>query len=80
MEGLPDFHTYTMWYTNHPIPIGKLIKGYIPPVKKGWMIGCGEYGTEGLDYADLMKRRYPSEWLKKDEEGNWFQPRLLGHR
>lgn len=44
------------------------------------MIGCGEYGTEGLDYADLMKRRYPSEWLKKDEEGNWFQPRLLGHR
>ena len=77
MEGLPDFHTYTMWYTNHPIPIGKLVKGYIPPVKKGWMIGCGEYGAEGLDYTDLMQRCYPAEWLEMDEEGNWYPTQIV---
>lgn len=71
-EGMPDFHTYTMWYSHHPIPVGKLSRGYIPPVKEGWMIGCGEYGAEGLDPVDLMKRRYPSEWLATNDKGEWY--------
>lgn len=77
MEGMPDFHTYTMWYTNHGEPIGRLMRGYLPPVKEGWMIGCGEYGAEGLDPADLMKRRYPAEWLKCDENGNWYPDKIV---
>lgn len=76
-EGMPDFHTYTMWYSNHPIPIGRLAKGVIPPVKEGWMIGCGEYGAEGLDFAELMRERYPKEWLEKDEDGNWYPTKIV---
>jgi hypothetical protein len=71
-EGMPDFHTYTMWYTNHPLPIGKFMRGYLPPVKSGWMIGCGEYGAEGLDNEDVMLKRYPGEWLETDEFGRWY--------
>lgn len=77
MEGMPDFHTYTMWYTNHGEPIGRLMRGYLPPVKEGWMMGCGEYGAEGLDPADLMKRRYPKEWISCDEAGNWYPDRIV---
>lgn len=76
-EGMPDFHTYTMWYSHHPIPVGKLAKGYIPPVKPGWMIGCGEYGAEGLDPVDLMQRRYPKEWLEKNEKGEWYPTKIV---
>ena len=76
-SGMPDFHTYTMWYSNHPIPVGRLAQGVIPPVKEGWMIGCGEYGAEGLDHTKLMLERYPEEWLEKDEEGNWYPTRIV---
>ncbi|MCL2572802.1 MAG: hypothetical protein FWE11_10415 [Defluviitaleaceae bacterium] len=76
-QGMPDFHTYTMWYTNHPIPIGKLIRGYIPPVKKGWMIGCGEYGAEGLDNESIMQTRYPKDWIQEDENGRWYPNKII---
>lgn len=76
-EGMPDFHTYTMWYSHHPIPVGKLARGYIPPVKEGWMIGCGEYGAEGLDPADLMRRRYPKQWLETNEKGEWYPTNIV---
>lgn len=76
-EGMPDFHTYTMWYTNHGEPIGRLMRGYLPPVKEGWMIGCGEYGAEGLDSADLMRRRYPASWTACDENGCWYPDRIV---
>lgn len=76
-EGMPDFHTYTMWYSNHPIPIGKLARGYIPPVKQGWMIGCGEYGAEGLDHENIMLERYPKEWLTKNEDGEWYPTEIV---
>ncbi len=77
MEGMPDFHTYTMWYSHHPIPVGKLARGYIPPVKPGWMIGCGEYGAEGLDPVELMLRRYPQEWLEKNDKGEWYPTAIV---
>ena len=76
-EGMPDFHCYTMWYSNHGEPIGRLRKGYLPPVMDGWMMGCGEYGAEGLDPADLMMRRYPREWLAKNEDGSWFPDKIV---
>ncbi len=62
---MPDVHAYTMWYNGHCISFGELHRGYWDKVKPGWFYGCGEYGTEGLDYADLMRRRYPKEWLKE---------------
>lgn len=76
-EGMPDFHCYTMWYTNHGEPIGRLMRGYLPPVKTGWMIGCGEYGAEGLDNEAVMHKFYPKEWLAQDEGGNWYPDRIV---
>lgn len=76
MEGMPDFHCYTMWYSNHGQPLGKLMKGYLPPVKEGWKIGCGEYGAEGLDSLEVMRECYPEAWLKPDAEGHWYPDRI----
>jgi len=76
-EGMPDFHTYTMWYTNHGQPIGKLMKGYMPPVKPGWMVGCGEYGAEGLDNENIILERYPKGWIIPDENGNWYPDKIV---
>ena len=64
-ESMPDNHCYPMWYNGHGIDIGLLNKGYWLPTLPGWYYGCGEFGAEGLDFADLMKRKYPREWLKE---------------
>lgn len=77
-EGMPDFHSYTMWYTNHGEPIGRLMRGYLPPVKDGWMIGCGEYGAEGLDNENIIRNMYPKEWLQTDSKGRWYPDRIVG--
>ena len=77
-EGMPDFHCYTMWYSNHGEPIGRLLAGYLPPIKSGWMTGCGEYGAEGLDNRAVMEKYYPKEWLAKREDGSWFPDRIIG--
>jgi hypothetical protein len=71
--GLPDNHCYTLWYNGHMIPFGKLEAGYWQPVKPGWHYACGEFGAEGLDPVDLMRRRYPVEWLPQtiEEEMEW---------
>lgn len=62
---MPDNHCYPMWYNAHGIDIGRLYKGYWLSVKPDWYYGCGEYGAEGLDFADVMKESYPAEWLKE---------------
>lgn len=64
--GLPDQHCYTLWYNGHGIPFGRLHRGWWMPAKAGWMVGCGEFGAEGLDFPDLMRRRYPPAWLADD--------------
>ena len=64
--GLPDQHCYTLWYNGHGIPFGRLHRGWWMPAKPGWMVGCGEFGAEGLDFPDLMRRRYPADWLADD--------------
>lgn len=62
-EGMPDNHCYTTWYNGHGIDIGKLHKGYWMQVKPDWYYGCGEFGAEGLECAEVMKKYYPKEWL-----------------
>jgi len=63
-NSMPDFHTYNLWYGGS-FPFGKMYRGYWIPTMPGWYYGCGEYGTEGLDPADLMLKAYPEEWLKE---------------
>lgn len=64
-EGMPDNHCYPMWYNGHGIDIGRLHRGYWLPVKPGWYYGCGEYGAEGLDSAEVMQEFYPKDWLQE---------------
>ncbi len=76
--GLPDNHCYTCWYNGHGIELGKLHKGYWQKVKPGWMYGCGEFGAEGLDSVELMRKYYPREWLPqtREEEATWTPNRI----
>lgn len=76
--GLSDFHCYNMWYTNHALPIGKLHKGYLPPLKKGWKISCGEYSPgEGLDPLEVMINDYPKDWLPEDLDIPWTPEKIV---
>ena len=76
--GLPDNHCYTCWYNGHGVELGKLHKGYWQKVKPDWYYGCGEFGAEGLDFADLMRRRSPATWLPQTtaEEAAWMPDRI----
>ncbi len=71
--GFPDNHCYCGWYNGHGIDIGKLLKGFWQKVKPGWNYGCGEFGSEGLDPVEVMRKYYPPEWLPQnpDEEKFW---------
>ncbi len=62
-SSMPDNHCYPMWYNGHGIDIGRLHKGYWLSVKPDWYYGCGEYGAEGLDFAQVMRECYPPEWI-----------------
>ncbi|HTE25698.1 sugar-binding domain-containing protein [Flavitalea sp.] len=66
--GLPDNHCYNTWYNGHGLSLGKMYKGYWQPVKPGWVYACGEFGAEGLDPINVMKKYYPSSWLPKNKE------------
>lgn len=61
-EGMPDNHCYPTWYNGHGIDIGKLHRGYWMNVKPDWYYGSGEYGTEGLECVETMKKYYPEDW------------------
>ena len=77
--GLPDNHCYCGWYNGHGLDIGKLHKGYWQKVKPGWFYGCGEFGSEGLDSVEVMRKYYPKDWLPKtaEEEKNWSPKRII---
>jgi hypothetical protein len=77
-ETLPDNHVYCGWYNGHGLELGKLHRGYWVPVKPGWMYACGEFGAEGLDPADLMRRRYPHSWLPGADESRWSPNAIPG--
>lgn len=77
---LPDNHCYTCWYNGHGIESGKLHKGYWIPTKKSWNFACGEFGAEGLDSLEIMKKYYPAEWLPQteEEESTWSAGKIMG--
>ncbi len=76
--GLPDTHCYTCWYNGHGVELGKLHKGYWQRVKPDWFYGCGEFGAEGLDPVDVMRKYYPKAWLPQApaEEAAWSPDRI----
>lgn len=67
---MPDNHCYTMWYNGHGLDMGKLHKGYWLDVFPGWHCGCGEFGAEGLDFAEVMKSDYPKSWIEEPFDPN----------
>ena len=71
--GLPDNHCYNMWYNGHGLEMGDMHKGYWIPVKPGWHCGCGEFGSEGLDFVSTMKKHYPKDWL----EGEFHPSKII---
>lgn len=68
-DTLPDNHCYCGWYNGHGLELGKLHKGFWIPVKRDWQYACGEFGAEGLEAAELMRRHYPPHWLPPENEG-----------
>jgi hypothetical protein len=70
-EGMPDNHCYCGWYIGHGIDLGRLHRGDWLPVKQNWHFGCGEFGAEGLDSFEVMKRYYPEDWRPASPEGMW---------
>ncbi len=77
--GLPDNHCYCGWYIGHGIDLGKLHKGYWQRVKPGWLYGCGEYGSEGLDSEEVMRNHYPKAWLPQSlsAEREWTPDKIV---
>ncbi|RMH11012.1 MAG: hypothetical protein D6698_16995 [Gammaproteobacteria bacterium] len=78
IPGYPDRHCYTCWYNGQGVDFGRLHKGYGQPIQPGWYYGCGEFGAEALDPADLMRRRYPQAWLpiNREDEAEWTPHRI----
>lgn len=76
--GIQDRHCYPCWYNGHGIDFGRLHRGYWQPTKPDWYYGCGEFGAEGLECVELMRRYYPKEWLPQSpkEENNWTPNRI----
>ncbi|MBN1623017.1 MAG: glycoside hydrolase family 2 [Clostridia bacterium] len=76
-KGMSDFHCYNMWYTNHALPIGMLYKGFLPALNRGWKTGCGEYGAEGLDNYEVMRKYYPADWLPENDDDWWISDKIV---
>ncbi len=77
-ETLPDNHCYCGWYNGHGLELGKLHRGFWVPVNRDWLHACGEFGAEGLDPEDLMRRRYPRTWLPGADESSWSPDSVPG--
>lgn len=77
-NGFPDNHCYNIWYDEHGVPLDRMCRGAWMPVSKGWMYGCGEFGAEGLDSEDVIRKHYPQEWLKCEADGSWSPKYMHG--
>jgi len=77
--GLPDNHCYNGWYNGHGLGIGEMQKGHWMGVKPGWYYACGEFGSEGLDPVNTMRKYYPKSWLPQTaaEEKTWIPKRII---
>lgn len=62
-DSMPDVHCYTLWYNGGQQDFGMLHRGFGQKVAPGWYYGCGEYGAEGMDFPEVMKKYYPAEWI-----------------
>ncbi len=78
VPGYPDRHIYGLWYNGHGGEFGRMHRGYGEPIQRGWFYGCGEFGAEGLDPADVMREHYPREWLpwSPEEDAEWTPHRI----
>lgn len=76
--GLPDAHCYNTWYNGHALDLGKFHKGYWQLIKPNWLYGCGEFGAEGLDPINTMKKYYPKKWLPENaaDDLQWTANRI----
>ncbi len=76
---MPDNHCYTMWYNGNGVDIGALNEGEWMPVIKDWHFGCGEFGTEGIDTVEVMKKYYPKHWINTEgRESEWTPTEITG--
>ena len=75
-EGYSDHHCYNLWYWRHCLPFSQQYKGAWTRTRGGWMHGCGEYGTEGVDSPGLMRKYYPKEWLGESAPGKWSPAKI----
>jgi len=75
--GMPDNHCYCGWYIGHAIDLGRLNRGWWIPVKAGWHYGCGEFGAEGLESLEIMRKHYPPGWLPSENDSKPWRPDKL---
>ena len=75
-NGLSDRHCYTTWYNGQGVDVGMLNKGFWQPSNPGWHYACGEFGAEGLDPVNLMKKEYPADWVK-EVNGKWTPDKVI---
>lgn len=68
-----DHHCYETWYGNS---MRSQYLGNWFSTAAGWMYSCGEFGAEGLDRIDLMKKYFPREWLTIEADGKWDPNRI----
>lgn len=66
-----DHHCYSLWYKGHGLGFRQQYFGAWMATPPGWMYGCGEFGSEGLDSPELMKKYYPKEWIEEKPDGSW---------
>jgi len=76
--GEPDNHCYSGWYGNHGVGLEALHDGNWCSVLKGWMFGCGEFGAEGLDNVNTMRKYYPLDWIAAKSDGSWMPDKIEG--
>lgn len=71
-HGMLDQHAYVCMHEDHGLELGKLHKGELFAIKKGWTCGVGEYGAEGLEPLPTMRKHYPADWLPAtDDDPDW---------
>jgi len=75
--GLPDNHMYSIWYNGHGLGLGELNKGHWMKVKPNWYFGCGEFGSEGFDNYETVKKYWPKSWLPKNEDTQWYPDKVV---
>lgn len=76
-HGMLDQHAYVCWHEDHGLELGKMHKGELFDVKRGWFCGVGEYGAEGLEPLETMRRHYPASYLpENDDDPTWTPDRI----